>query len=90
MFKPSDLTWSKTPQRHTVIGLQAWWLQLWAATKGSYIKTIRGTRKYHPEGGNSHTKGHPQYVLTYKWILTYGRRGGNTLRGEEKGGMGDI
>jgi hypothetical protein len=28
-----------------------------------------GTRKYHPEWGNSDAKGHAWYVLTNKWIL---------------------
>ena len=28
-----------------------------------------GTRKYHPECGNSDPKGHAWYVLTNKWIL---------------------
>jgi hypothetical protein len=28
-----------------------------------------GTRKYHPERGNSDTRGHARYVLTNKWIL---------------------
>jgi hypothetical protein len=28
-----------------------------------------GTRKYHPEGGNSITKEHTCFVLTDKWIL---------------------
>ena len=28
-----------------------------------------GTRKYHPEWGNSITKEHTWYALTYKWIL---------------------
>jgi hypothetical protein len=28
-----------------------------------------GTRKYHPECGNSDRKGHAWYVLTNKWLL---------------------
>jgi hypothetical protein len=28
-----------------------------------------GTRKYHPEWGNSDSKGHAWYVLINKWIL---------------------
>jgi hypothetical protein len=28
-----------------------------------------GTRKYHPEWGNSDPKGHAWYVFTNKWIL---------------------
>jgi hypothetical protein len=28
-----------------------------------------GTRKYHPEQGNSDSKGHAWYVLTNQWIL---------------------
>jgi hypothetical protein len=30
---------------------------------------MNGTRKYHPEWGNSDPKRHAWYVLTYKWIL---------------------
>jgi hypothetical protein len=30
---------------------------------------MNGTRKYHPELGNSDPKEHAWYVLTNKWIL---------------------
>jgi hypothetical protein len=34
-----------------------------------FFRQIDGTRKYHPEWGNSDPKGHKWYVLTNKWIL---------------------
>ena len=33
------------------------------------LRQIDGTRKYHPECGNSITKEHSWYALTDKWIL---------------------
>ena len=34
-----------------------------------FCRQINGTRKYHPEWGNSGPKWHTWYVLTSKWIL---------------------
>ena len=46
-----------------------------------------GTRKYHPESGNSDPTGHVCYVLTNKWILENGSfniKGNNYLKKHNK------
>ena len=34
-----------------------------------FCRQIDGTRKYHPDWGNSEPKGHASYILTNKYIL---------------------
>jgi len=46
-------------------------MEYYSGTKNNdfILRQMDGTRKYHPEWGNSVTKKHTWYALTGKWIL---------------------
>ena len=44
-------------------------MEYYSAIKNEFCRQTDGTRKYHPECGNSDPKGHAWYGFSNKWLL---------------------